>query len=55
MYNDFQAFLQKEIAGIREAGLYKNERIIASPQGGEITLLLSKVLTSSSMLLPLHS
>ena len=38
MYNDFQAFLQKEIAGIREAGLYKNERIIASPQGGEITL-----------------
>ena len=38
MYNDFQAYLQKEIAGIREAGLYKNERIIASPQGGEITL-----------------
>ncbi len=38
MYNDFQAYLQKEIAGIRDAGLYKNERIIASPQGGEITL-----------------
>ena len=38
MYNDFQAYLQKEIAAIREAGLYKNERIIASPQGGEITL-----------------
>ncbi len=38
MYNDFQAYLQKEIAGIREAGLYKNERIIVSPQGGEITL-----------------
>ena len=38
MYNDFQAYLQKEMAGIREAGLYKNERIIASPQGGEITL-----------------
>lgn len=38
MYNDFQAYLQNEIAGIREAGLYKNERIIASPQGGEITL-----------------
>lgn len=38
MYNDFQAYLQKEIAGIREAGLYKNERIIASPQGGEISL-----------------
>lgn len=38
MYTHFQNFLQKEIADIKEAGLYKNERIIASPQSGEITL-----------------
>ena len=38
MYQNFQAHLQKEIADIKEAGLYKNERIIVSPQSGEITL-----------------
>jgi len=38
MYNDFQKYLQDTIAGIKEAGLYKNERIIVSPQGAEITL-----------------
>jgi len=38
MYNNFQQHLQKELADIKEAGLYKNERIIASPQSGEITL-----------------
>lgn len=38
MYTKFQEHLQKELADIREAGLYKNERIIASPQSGEITL-----------------
>lgn len=38
MYSNFQQHLQKELADIKEAGLYKNERIIASPQGGEITL-----------------
>ncbi|MBK7212492.1 MAG: glycine C-acetyltransferase [Bacteroidales bacterium] len=37
MYNSFQEFLTNEIAGIREAGLYKNERVITSPQGVEIT------------------
>ena len=37
MYNSFQEFLSKEIVGIREAGLYKNERVITSPQGVEIT------------------
>ncbi|MFN3839850.1 MAG: glycine C-acetyltransferase [Cyclobacteriaceae bacterium] len=31
-------FLEKELASIREAGLYKNERIITSPQGADITL-----------------
>ncbi|MCK9616748.1 MAG: glycine C-acetyltransferase [Lentimicrobiaceae bacterium] len=38
MYEKFQSFLQKELTDIREAGLYKNERIIVSPQGGEITV-----------------
>ncbi|MCQ2264221.1 MAG: glycine C-acetyltransferase [Bacteroidales bacterium] len=38
MYQNFQAFLQKELKEIEEAGLYKNERIIVSPQSGEITL-----------------
>ena len=38
MYTNFQEHLQKELADIKEAGLYKNERIIASPQSGEITL-----------------
>ncbi|MDR3048010.1 MAG: glycine C-acetyltransferase [Bacteroidales bacterium] len=38
MYTNFQSFLEKEITDIKEAGLYKNERIIVSPQGGEIRL-----------------
>ncbi|MDD4394534.1 MAG: glycine C-acetyltransferase [Bacteroidales bacterium] len=38
MYQKFQAFLQNELKEIENAGLYKNERIIVSPQGGEITL-----------------
>ena len=38
MYNNFKEFLTKEIQDIRNAGLYKEERIIVSPQGAEITL-----------------
>lgn len=38
MYNTLQPVLQKELKEIEEAGLYKNERIIASPQGADITL-----------------
>lgn len=38
MYGDFQNYLQKELANIKEAGLYKNERNIASSQSAEITL-----------------
>lgn len=38
MYGKIKEHLQKELAGIREAGLYKEERIIISPQGGEITV-----------------
>ncbi|MDY0076903.1 MAG: glycine C-acetyltransferase [Bacteroidales bacterium] len=38
MYGDIKAHLEKELKDIREAGLYKNERIIASAQSAEITL-----------------
>ena len=38
MYNDYKNHLINLINGIREAGLYKNERIIVSPQGAEIEL-----------------
>ena len=38
MFGKFQKHLQDEIAAIKAAGLYKNERNIASPQGAEITL-----------------
>ena len=36
MYGKIQQYLQQELAAIREAGLYKNERIICSPQRAEI-------------------
>ena len=36
MYGEFQKHIEKEIAGIREAGFYKEERVIATPQGAEI-------------------
>ncbi|MDR1973802.1 MAG: glycine C-acetyltransferase [Bacteroidales bacterium] len=36
MYQDFQSHLQKELSAITEAGLYKNERIIVSPQQAAI-------------------
>ena len=38
MYNQFKPVLKKELASIKEAGLYKNERIITSPQAAEITI-----------------
>lgn len=38
MYEKFQSFLQKELAGIEEAGLFKRERIIVSPQGAKIKI-----------------
>ncbi len=38
MYRTLQPVLQKELASIREAGLYKKERIITSPQGADITI-----------------
>ena len=44
MYGKFQQHLQAELAAIREAGLYKNERLITSPQQAEITVGHQKVL-----------
>jgi len=38
MYNTLQPVLQQELSAIEEAGLYKRERIITSPQGADITV-----------------
>ena len=38
MYTNFQKYLTGIISGIKEEGLYKNERVIISPQGAEIEL-----------------
>ena len=36
MYKNFQTHLSKELDSIKEAGLYKNERIIVTPQSADI-------------------
>lgn len=36
MYQDFKSFLSNELKSIRDDGLYKDERIIISPQGATI-------------------
>jgi glycine C-acetyltransferase len=36
MYKKLQPVLQKELSSIREAGLFKKERIITTPQGADI-------------------
>ncbi|NNE32983.1 MAG: glycine C-acetyltransferase [Winogradskyella sp.] len=38
MYGNIKSYLQNEIESIKDAGLFKEERIITSPQGAEITL-----------------
>jgi glycine C-acetyltransferase len=38
MYKQLKPFLEKELNAIREAGLYKKERIITSPQGADIVI-----------------
>ncbi|MDG1714362.1 glycine C-acetyltransferase [Lacinutrix sp.] len=38
MYGNIQEYLKQEIQDIKDNGLYKEERIITSPQGAEITL-----------------
>lgn len=44
MYHKLQPLLQKELASIVDAGLYKTERIITTPQGAVITANGSEVL-----------
>ena len=41
MYETLKPVLEKEISEIREAGLYKSERIISSPQGADISVINS--------------
>lgn len=36
MYNNFKTHLEKELQDIKDAGLYKNERIIVTPQSSDI-------------------
>ncbi len=38
MYTSFQQYLQSELADIKAAGLYKNERVIVTPQSSGIRL-----------------
>lgn len=44
MYGDFQSHLTNELTAIREAGLYKNERLIVSPQQAAIQVAGKEVL-----------
>jgi glycine C-acetyltransferase len=44
MYGAFKQHLERELAGIREAGFYKQERIISTPQGGEVGVRSGKTL-----------
>src|SRR6188768_1591784 len=44
MYETLKPALQKELEEIKSAGLFKNERIISTPQGAEITANGKKVL-----------
>jgi len=38
MYTDFKNFLEAELQSIKDAGLYKNERVITSAQKADITV-----------------
>jgi|SRR5574344_446487 glycine C-acetyltransferase len=42
MYKDFQNYLNAELKAIEDAGLYKNERIIVSPQKADIKVSTGK-------------
>jgi glycine C-acetyltransferase len=39
MYDTFKKHLESELDQIRESGLYKSERVIATPQGARITVV----------------
>jgi glycine C-acetyltransferase len=38
MYEQYKSFITKEIESIKEAGLFKKERVITSPQSSEISI-----------------
>lgn len=38
MYGAFQGHIQRELQGIRDAGFYKQERVIETPQGAEVAI-----------------
>lgn len=42
MYNSFKTHLEKELRDIKDAGLYKNERVIVTPQSSDIEVEGSK-------------
>lgn len=42
MYGKFKEFLTKELADIQAAGLYKNERVITTPQKQTLRLMPAK-------------
>ena len=44
MYGAIQQDLEKQLDGIRDAGLYKSERVIQTPQGAEIQVARGTVL-----------
>ncbi len=50
MYGSFQAHLQQQLEAIREAGLYKAERVIESPQDAHIEVEIPGGSTEKSVL-----
>ncbi len=48
MYKDLQAILKDELVNIRESGMYKEERVLQSPQGRLITVEGKEVLNFCS-------
>ena len=36
MNSDFRDYLSKKIVGLKESNLYKNERVLTTPQGSHI-------------------
>ena len=48
MYGDFKIHLSETLQKISQDGLYKDERIITSPQSGKIIVKSKKVLNFCS-------
>ena len=44
MFDSFRAEFQEELAAIREAGTYKEERVISSPQSAAIDVPQGEVI-----------